>query len=154
MYGFWSDAFVPAPSAGAGAVTNGLETTTQTNAKNALAPASTGTVHGSTSATSRRFASTAAAEAPVRRRSQRRSEPACPLQNAPIVYASGSSRLECDATYASEKSCRRSAATSTAAATPVAANAATSAFRAEAVNGGRPCFAPTDPATSAYTAST
>src|SRR5579884_1322198 len=134
MYGFWSEAFIPAPSAGAGAVTKGLETTTQTNAKNALAPASTGTVHGSTSATSRRFASTAADDAPVRRRSQRRSEPDWPLQNAPIVYASGSSRLECDATYASEKSWPRNAATSVADATAVEANAATSAFRADAVS--------------------
>jgi hypothetical protein len=98
MYGFWRLTFIPAPSGGAVCVANGLETTTGTNAKKQPTADRTGTVHGRTSATSRRFSRTAAALMPVRTSIQRRSDPAWPLQKAASVYMSGSSRLECWAT--------------------------------------------------------
>ena len=53
-----------------------------------------------------RFKLTAAAPKPVRTRSQSRSEPSWPPQNAEIVYGVGSARLVVRATYANEKSFR------------------------------------------------
>ena len=64
----------------------------------------------------------------MRTSSQSRSEPSWPPQKAEIVYGVGSLRLVCSATYVNEKSCLRSAASSTIAATTVDAKAAKSAF--------------------------
>ena len=50
-------------------------------------PPRIGTVHGSTSATSRRLSRTAAEPSPVRTRTQSRSEPSWPLQKAVNAYA-------------------------------------------------------------------
>ncbi len=93
MYGFCRLGFIPAPSAGAACVANGLAMKTRRNAKKSATAPAIGTVQGSTSRTSRRFRATAAEAAPVRTSSQRRSEPSWPLQNAANVYPSGSSRL-------------------------------------------------------------
>src|SRR5512133_429411 len=106
MYGFWRLGLSPAPSAGAACVANGLETATSMKAKKVATRPRTGTTHGSSSGAERRLSATAAAEKPVRIRSQRSSEPSCPPQNAEIVYAVGSSRLVRSATYVNEKSLR------------------------------------------------
>ena len=60
MYGFCRLGVIPAPSAGAGAVPNGLETKQSMNAKNAATPARTGTTHAMSSRV-RRFSQTASA---------------------------------------------------------------------------------------------
>ncbi len=88
---------MPAPSAGAAAVANGLETKQSMNVKKTETPPSTGTVHASSSP-DRRFNHTASAEYPVRTSSQRSSDPSCPPQNADIAYPSGSDLLVCCAT--------------------------------------------------------
>src|SRR5512135_182655 len=131
MYGFWRLGVIPAPSGGAAWVANGLASATRTNAKKDATAANTGTTHVIRSRAQRRFRWTAAAPKPVRIRSQRRSEPSCPPQNAEIVYGVGSARLVVRATYENEKSLRRSADRSTAAATAVETNDAVSAFRAD-----------------------
>ena len=128
MYGFWRLGLRPAPSVGATCVANGLETATSMNAKKLATRASTGTTHATRSAAVRRARATASVERPVRTISQSRSEPSWPPQKAEIVYGVGSLRLVCSATYVNEKSCLRSAASSTIAATTVDAKAAKSAF--------------------------
>ena len=89
----------------------------------------------------------------MRTSSQSSSDPSCPPQKAEILYGSGSARLECPATYASEKSSRRKPATSTIVATSVEKNEATSAFRAESASRRRPRAAAAPPATRAYSES-
>src|SRR5438045_2894544 len=49
MYGFCRLTFIPAPTAGAGAVANGLETNTSMKTKNDPTPASTGTAQATMS---------------------------------------------------------------------------------------------------------
>src|SRR6188508_2066578 len=134
MYGFWRLGLSPAPSAGASCVSNGLETATSMNAKNVATRPRIGTAHGSRSGALRRLSATAAAEKPVKIRSQSRSEPSWPPQKAEIVYAVGSSRLVCSATYLKEKSLRRSAARRTIDATTVEPKAASRAFCADRAN--------------------
>ena len=85
MYGFCRLGFMPAPSAGAACVSKGLAMTTSRKTKKSATPPTIGTVHGSTSRTSRRLSATAAEAAPVSTRSQRRSDPSCPLQKAASV---------------------------------------------------------------------
>ena len=149
MYGFWRLGVIPAPSAGAGCVANGLATATTRNAKNVATAAKTGTTQTMRSRAQRRFRLTAAAPNPVSTRSQSRSEPSCPPQNAEIVYGVGSAWLVVRATYANEKSFRSSAERSTAAATAVVTNDATSAFCADWASRRRPLCAAYAPATSA-----
>ena len=60
MYGFCRLGTMPAPSAGAGAVANGLETKQSMNAKKPATPASTGTTHAISSRVPR-FSHTASA---------------------------------------------------------------------------------------------
>ena len=60
MYGFCRLGTMPAPSAGAGAVPNGLETKQSMNAKKVATPASTGTTQAMSSRL-RRFSQTASA---------------------------------------------------------------------------------------------
>ena len=85
MYGFCRLGFMPAPSAGAACVANGLATKTSRKAKKNATPATIAIVQGSTSRTSRRLSATAAEAAPVSTSSQRSSEPSCPLQKAASV---------------------------------------------------------------------
>ncbi len=149
MYGFWRLGFIPAPSRGAACVAKGLATATTRNAKNdAIAP-KTGTTQTIRSRAQLRFRLTAAAPNPVSTSSQRRSEPSWPPQKAEIVYAVGSARLVVRATYSNEKSFRRSAESSTAAATAVETNDATSAFCAERASLLRPRWAAAAPPTNA-----
>ena len=61
MYGFCRLGTMPAPSAGAAAVANGLETKQSMNVKKTATPPSTGTVHASSSP-DRRFNQTASEE--------------------------------------------------------------------------------------------
>ena len=152
MYGFWRLGVIPAPSAGAAWVANGLATATTRNEKKTATPAKTGTTQTTRSFAQPRFSRIAAAPKPVRKRSQRSSDPSWPPQNAEIVYGVGSASLVVRATYSNEKSFRRSAASSTPAATTVEKNAATSAFCADAASRRRPRYAPAAPATSAYVA--
>jgi len=81
MYGFCRLGTMPAPSAGAGAVLNGLETKQSMKEKNTATPASTGTTQAIRSRVFR-FSQTASAAYPDRITSQSRSEPSCPPQNA------------------------------------------------------------------------
>jgi len=115
-------------------VAKGLETTTSRNAKNAATPPSTGVVQATRSGALRRLSQTAAAENPVRIRSQRRSEPSWPPQNADSLYIVGSARAVWSATYVNEKSCRRSAAARIPDASSVVPKAASSAFWAESAS--------------------
>jgi hypothetical protein len=89
---------MPAPSAGAGWVANGLATATTRNAKKTATPAKTGTAQTTRSRAHARLSRTAAAPNPVRKSSQRRSDPSCPPQKAEIVYAVGSASLVVRAT--------------------------------------------------------
>ena len=61
MYGFWRLGTMPAPSAGAGDVANGLEMNTSMNTKKPATPASTGTTQA-TRSRARRFSQTASPE--------------------------------------------------------------------------------------------
>ena len=61
MYGFCSAGSIPAPSAGAAAVANGLETKQSMNEKKTATPPSTGTVQAIRSR-ERRLSHTASAE--------------------------------------------------------------------------------------------
>ena len=70
-----------------------LETATSMKLKKTATSPRTGTAQASRSRPERLLNATAAAEKPVRTRSQRSSEPSCPPQNAEIVYAVGSSIL-------------------------------------------------------------
>ena len=81
MYGFCRLGTIPAPSAGAAAVLNGLETKQSMNAKKTAMPPSTGTVHAMRSR-ERRLSRTASAAYPVSTSSHSSSEPSCPPQNA------------------------------------------------------------------------
>ena len=85
MYGFWRLGVMPAPSAGAACVANGLATATSRNAKNVDTAPNTGTTQTMRSRAHARFTVTAAAPNPVRTSSQRRSEPSCPPQKAESV---------------------------------------------------------------------
>jgi hypothetical protein len=85
MYGFWRLGLSPSPSAGAGCVANGLETATSRKEKKTVTAPSTGTVHASRLRADRRPSRTAAAEKPVRIRSQSKSDPSWPPQKAEIV---------------------------------------------------------------------
>ena len=76
---------MPAPSAGAAWVTNGLATATRRNAKNVETAASTGTTQTMRSRAHARLMLTAAAPKPVRIKSQRSSDPSWPPQNADSV---------------------------------------------------------------------
>jgi hypothetical protein len=98
MYGFWRLGVKPSPSRGAGCVANGVETATSRNAKNVPTAPSTGTTQATSSRARRRANATAAAERPVRTRSQSSSEPSCPPQNAEIAYGVGSRSLVWSAT--------------------------------------------------------
>ena len=149
MYGFWRLGLSPAPSGGAACVANGLETATSMKLKNTATRPRTGTAQASRSRPERLLNATAAAEKPVRTRSQRSSEPSCPPQNAEIVYAVGSSMLVWSATYWNEKSLRRSADRSTPLATAAAPKAAISAFCAETASLRRRVNAAKPPAKSA-----
>jgi hypothetical protein len=80
MYGFCRLGFIPAPSTGATCVSKGEATKTRSSAKKLAIAPRIGTVQGSTVRTRRLFRATAADPIPVRTRSQRRSEPSCPLQ--------------------------------------------------------------------------
>ena len=82
MYGFWRLVFSPRPSAGSGVVPNGLETNTSRSRKNVATDPRIGTVHGSTSETSRRLSSTAAEPIAVSTSAQSSNEPSWPPQNA------------------------------------------------------------------------
>src|SRR5919108_4286942 len=104
MYGFWRLGFMPAPSEGGAWVSNGLATTTTRNEKNTATPANTGTAQTMRSRAHARFSRTTSAPKPVSTRSQRRSDPSCPPQNAEIVYPVGSASLVVEATYTNEKS--------------------------------------------------
>src|SRR5919106_3673222 len=147
MYGFCKLGVIPAPSTGAGWVAKGLATTTTRNAKKSPTAANVGTTQTTRSRAQPRFSRTAAAPKPVRTRSQSTSDPSWPPQNADIVYGVGSASLVVCATYVKEKSLRRSAASSTPAATSVDPNAATSAFWAESASRRRPRYAADAPAT-------
>jgi hypothetical protein len=85
MYGFWRLGLSPFPSSGVGCVVNGDATNTSKRPKKVATAARIGTVHGRTSRTSRRLSARAAEPTPVRTSSQRRSDPACPLQKAASV---------------------------------------------------------------------
>ena len=128
MYGFWRLGVMPAPSGGATWVANGLATATRRNEKNTETPAKTGTTHTTRLRAQLRLSRTATAPKVVSTRSQRRSDPSCPPQNAEIVYAVGSASLVVRATYVNEKSFRRSASR-TPAATSVEKNAAERVLR-------------------------
>ena len=93
MYGFCRLGVMPAPSAGAAWVANGLATATTRNAKNVETAAKTGTTQTIRSRAQLRFRVTAAAPKPVSTSSQSSSEPSCPPQNAEIVYGVGSASL-------------------------------------------------------------
>src|SRR5262249_37474648 len=150
MYGFWRLGVIPAPSGGADCVTNGLATATTRKGKKVATAAKTGTTPTMRARAQARFRLTAPAPKPVRISNHRSKDPSCPPQNAEIVYAVGSATLVVLATYANEKSFRSSAESSTAAATAVDTNAATSAFCAERASRRRPWYAAYAPATSAY----
>ena len=86
MYGFCRLGFSPAPSAGAGCVSNGLETNDEQKAKNVADAAE----HRHDPGEQRRGRPAgeqrrAAAANPVRTSSHRSSEPSWPLQNAESV---------------------------------------------------------------------
>ena len=76
---------MPAPSAGATCVSKGEATKTSRSAKKLAIAPRIGTVHGMTVRIRRRFKATAADPIPVSTRSQRRSDPSCPLQNEASV---------------------------------------------------------------------
>ncbi len=98
MYGFWRLGVMPAPSAGASWVANGLATATTRNAKNTATAANTGTTQTMRSRAQRRLNRTAAEPKPVSTSSHRRSDPSCPPQNAEIVYPVGRASLVVRAT--------------------------------------------------------
>src|SRR5215510_14073800 len=146
MYGFWRLGVMPAPSVGAAWVAKGLATATRRNAKNVETAANTGTTQTMRSRAHARLMLTAAAPKPVRMRSQRSSDPSCPPQKADSVYGVGNALLVVRATYSNEKSLRRRAVTSTAAATAVDTKEATRAFWAERASRRRPRWAAYAPA--------
>ena len=138
------------PSAGAGIVSNGLDTATSSHENPSAIPPSTGVTQTTRSAARLRANQTASAEYAVRTRSHSSSDPSCPPQKAESLYWIGSASLEWPATYASEKSSRANPTTSTSAATSVEQNDARSAFRAEWARRRRPSQAAAPPATSAW----
>ena len=85
MYGFCRLGVIPRPSAGAAWVANGFATATRRKAKNVATAPKTGTTQTIRSRAQPRFKRTAAAAKPVRTRSQSKSEPSCPPQNAEMV---------------------------------------------------------------------
>jgi len=138
MYGFWRLGLRPRPSAGAGITSNGLETTTRSQANPTAIPPSTGVTQTTRSRARLRASHTAAAAYPFNTSSQRSSDPSCPPQKAESLYGVGSALLECPATYASEKSLRTNPTTRTRAATSVEKNDAISAFLADCARRRRP----------------
>src|SRR6188474_744650 len=131
MYGFWRLGVMPAPSAGATCVANGLATATRRNAKKTITAANTGTTQTTRLFAQPRLSRTAAAPNAVSTSSHRSRDPSWPPQNAETVYGVGSALLVVRATYENEKSCRTRAVRRTPAATSVETKAAISAFCAE-----------------------
>ena len=100
MYGFWRLGVMPAPSAGAACVANGLATATSEEREEGRdGREHRHDPHDEIARPRRGSGCTAAAPKPVRTSSQRSSDPSCPPQNAEIVYAVGSASLVVRATY-------------------------------------------------------